>query len=98
MDVLVYHLMELEKSDSKPMIWSVRYHPTRDQLVLSSGSDGRVCLYNLPSYSSDAMNEDIINEVNSQSIVGHCETTTTTDVQSEVDNHSIDSNEEENDV
>nr|CAH8823410.1 unnamed protein product [Trichobilharzia regenti] len=79
-------------------IWSVRYHPTRDQLVLSSGSDGRVCLYNLPSYSSDAMNEDIINEVNSQSIVGHCETTTTTDVQSEVDNHSIDSNEEENDV
>ncbi|TNN13467.1 EARP-interacting protein [Schistosoma japonicum] len=41
-------------------IWSVRYHPTRDQLVLSSGSDGRVCLYNLPSYSSDALlNNDI---------------------------------------
>ena len=30
-------------------IWSVRYHPTRDQLLLSAGSDSCVCLYGLPS-------------------------------------------------
>ncbi|VDD76406.1 unnamed protein product [Mesocestoides corti] len=35
-------------------IWSVRYHPTRDQLLLSGGSDSCVCLYGLPSLSSDA--------------------------------------------
>ncbi|VEL34885.1 unnamed protein product [Protopolystoma xenopodis] len=36
-------------------VWSIRYHPTRDQLLLSAGSDSRVCLYALPSYSSDAI-------------------------------------------
>ncbi|VDN13687.1 unnamed protein product [Dibothriocephalus latus] len=34
-------------------VWSVRYHPTRDQLLVSAGSDSYVCLYGLPSYSSD---------------------------------------------
>jgi len=35
-------------------VWSVRYHPTRDQLLVSAGSDSAVCLYGLPSFSSDA--------------------------------------------
>ncbi|VDL59791.1 unnamed protein product [Hymenolepis diminuta] len=34
-------------------IWSIRYHPTRDQLLLSASSDSSVCLYGLPSYSSE---------------------------------------------
>ncbi|CAL8102835.1 unnamed protein product [Calicophoron daubneyi] len=36
-------------------VWSVRYHPTRDQLLLSAGSDCRVCVYNLSNFSSDAV-------------------------------------------
>ncbi|TPP57736.1 Protein TSSC1 [Fasciola gigantica] len=40
-------------------VWSVRYHPTRDQLLLSSGSDSRVCLYNLSQFSSDVMLGDV---------------------------------------
>lgn len=40
-------------------VWSVRYHPTRDQLLLSSGSDSRVCLYNLSQFSSDIMLDDV---------------------------------------
>ncbi|KAL5105285.1 EARP and GARP complex-interacting protein 1 [Taenia crassiceps] len=34
-------------------IWTVRYHPTRDQLLLSASSDSCVCLYGLPSFSSE---------------------------------------------
>ncbi|CAH8435189.1 unnamed protein product [Schistosoma turkestanicum] len=69
-------------------IWSVRYHPTRDQLVLSSGSDGRVCLYNLPSYSSDAL---LNNDMNQQSTNGHNQI----EYQDEPDNHSSCSHEDE---
>ena len=36
----------------------MRYHPTRDQLIVSSGSDGGVCLYGLPSLSSEAPRVD----------------------------------------
>nr|CDS20980.1 protein tssc1 [Echinococcus granulosus] len=34
-------------------IWTVRYHPTRDQLLLSASSDSCICLYGLPSFSSE---------------------------------------------
>ncbi|VDP89280.1 unnamed protein product [Echinostoma caproni] len=40
-------------------VWSVRYHPTRDQLLLSAGSDSRVCLYNLSQFSSDVLLGDM---------------------------------------
>ncbi|CAH8441264.1 unnamed protein product [Schistosoma curassoni] len=69
-------------------IWSVRYHPTRDQLVLSSGSDGRVCLYNLPSYSSDAL---LTSDMNQQSTNGHSQI----EFQDELDDHSSCSHEGE---
>ncbi|KER21240.1 hypothetical protein T265_10400 [Opisthorchis viverrini] len=36
-------------------VWCVRYHPTRDQLLLSAGSDCRVYMYSLASFSSDAI-------------------------------------------
>ncbi|VDK39535.1 unnamed protein product [Taenia asiatica] len=39
-------------------IWTVRYHPTRDQLLLSASSDSCVCLYGLPSFSSETRNSN----------------------------------------
>jgi WD40 repeat protein len=34
-------------------VWSVRYNHFHDQLLLSSGSDSKVCLHNVTSLSSD---------------------------------------------
>ncbi|KAL3316178.1 Protein tssc1 [Cichlidogyrus casuarinus] len=42
-------------SSHQHWVWSVKFHPTRDELVLSSGGDNRICLhnFNLPDPNQD---------------------------------------------
>lgn len=39
--------------DHSHWVWSVRYNPFHDQLVLSGGSDSKIVLYNMSSISSE---------------------------------------------